>query len=279
MNVYERITNQIIDQLKNGCVPWQKPWKVSTPKNFLSQKPYRGINLLMLALSDYECEYWATFRQIKKSGGSVRKGERGTTIVYTNWFEVEDEKTGDKKELPFLKQFTVFNLEQTTGIEIPKPMTEESTLNKLERCEQIWKTMPQQPSIKNDGVNKAFYRPTTDSIHLPKWSRFKSSEEYYSTLYHELIHSTGHETRLARVGIMDTDHFGSEQYSKEELIAEIGSAFLCGTTGIEKQTLTNSSAYINGWLKKLRNDKRLIVIAAAQAQKAVDWIYGDCSNQ
>ena len=118
----------------------------------------------------------------------------------------------------------------------------------------------------------SLYRPATDSIHLPKWSRFTSAEEYYCTLFHELVHATGHETRLSRKGIMEMDHFGSEKYSQEELVAEIGSAFLCGTTGIEKQTLENSTAYINGWLKKLQNDKRLIVIAAAQAQKATDYI-------
>ena len=270
MNVYERITKQIIEQLKNGCVPWQKPWHVTSPKNLLTGKAYRGINLLMLAFTDYECEYWATFQQIKKAGGTVQKGEHGTTIVYTNWFETEDEKTGDKKELPFLKQFTVFNLEQTNGIEIPKPT--KTPQSKLERCEQILKTMPNQPEIKNDGGNAAYYRPTTDTIHLPPWSSFSSAEEYYSTLYHELIHATGHQSRLARPGIMEIDHFGSEKYSHEELIAEIGNAFLCGKTGIEKHTLENSTAYINGWLKKLQNNKRLIVIAAAQAQKAVDHI-------
>ena len=134
--------------------------------------------------------------------------------------------------------------------------------------------MPSKPELKNDGGNKAFYRPLTDSIHLPKWSRFETAEEYYCTLYHELIHSSGYKSRLNRKGITEHNSFGDEDYSQEELIAEIGSAFMCGMTGIEKTTLKNSSAYIQNWLKKLQNDKRLIVIAAAQAQKAVDWICG-----
>ena len=270
MNVYERITEIILEQLNAGIIPWQKPWKTSKPKNYTTGKTYKGINLLMLGIKNFDCEYWATFNQIKKAGGTVKKGERGTTVVYTNYFEVDDEKTGDPKKIPFLKQYTVFNLEQTEGIKIPA--TENSTLDKLQKCETIWQPMPTKPDIKNDGGNQAFYRPRTDSIHLPKWSRFKTGEEYYSTLFHELIHSTGHETRLARRGIMETDHFGSEQYSTEELIAEIGSAFMCGMTGIEKQTLENSTAYIAGWLKELKNDKRMVVIAAAQAQKAVDFV-------
>jgi antirestriction protein ArdC len=270
MNVYEKITDKIIEQLEAGVVPWQKPWRVTTPKNYLSKQPYRGINLLMLGFSEYDCEYWATFRQIKNAGGSVKKGQRGTLVVYTNWFEVEDDISENKKKVPFLKQYTVFNLEQTEGIKIPA--TENTTLDKLQNCETIWQPMPTKPNITNDGGNRALYRPTTDSIHLPPWSRFKTAEEYYSTLFHELIHSTGHKTRLARPGIMETDHFGSKQYSQEELIAEIGNAFLCGMTGIEKHTLENSTAYIAGWLKELKNDKRLIVIAAAQAQKATDYI-------
>ena len=270
MKVYEIITNKIIEQLENGVVPWQRPWRTTFPTNFVSKKMYRGINVLMLSMQDFDSEYWATFKQIRKAGGNVKKGSKGTPVVYTNWIEVNDEKNGEKKKIPFLKYYTVFNLEQTKGIEIPK--TEASTIDKLEKCETIWKEMPSKPSVKDDGGNRAYYRPITDSIHLPKWNKFQTAEEYYSTLYHELVHSTGHSSRLDREGITEQNGFGSENYSKEELIAEIGSAFMCGITGIEKKTLNNSTAYIQSWLHKLRDDKRLIVVAAAQAQKAVDYI-------
>jgi antirestriction protein ArdC len=271
MSVYEKITQGIIEQLEQGTVPWRKPWRSTLPKNLVSQKPYRGINTVVLAMHGRTSPYWATFRQIKKAGGSVRKGERGTHIVFTNWFKVEDEETGEERQLPFLKSYTVFNLDQTTGIEVqdeepPMPITP------IERCEEIARAMPPGPTIRHNGGSSAFYRPPTDSVHLPLRDNFGSAEGYYSTLFHELVHSTGHQSRLARKGVTEITGFGTDAYSNEELVAELGAAFLCGRTGIAPHTLENSAAYIDNWLSKLKSDKKLVVIAAAQAQKAVDFI-------
>ena len=271
MSVYEKITQGIIEQLEQGTVPWRKPWRSTLPKNLVSEKPYRGINTIVLTMRGRTSPYWATFRQIKKAGGSVRKGERGTRIVYTNWFEVEDDETGVERKIPFLKEYVVFNLDQATGIEVqedepPAPITP------IEQCEEVARAMPSPPTIRHDGGSSAFYRPPTDSVHLPIMDSFESAEGYYSTLFHELVHSTGHGSRLARKGVTEITGFGTDEYSNEELVAELGAAFLCGRTGIAPQTIENSAAYIDNWLAKLRSDKKLVVIAAAQAQKAVDLI-------
>jgi len=272
MNVYEIITNRILEQLEKGVVPWQKPWKTTMPRNLVSGKPYRGINILLLSLQDHGSAYWATFKQIKQAGGSVAKGSKSTPVVYWNMKEVEDKETGEKKEVPFMRYYRAFNLDQTEGIE--KPEEEQNEVEPLEACENIVTGMPDKPAIFHNGMNRAYYSPVRDAIHLPLKSKFVSSGEYYSTLFHELIHSTGHSSRLNRKGITEMTSFGSEKYSKEELIAEIGSAFLCGQARIENKTINNSAAYVQSWLKELKSDKKLVVIAAAQAQKAVDWIYG-----
>ena len=270
MKAYEIITDRILENLEQGVVPWQRPGQVTRPRNLITGKEYRGVNVLMLGMEGYNCSYWATFKQIKQAGGSVVKGSKSTPVVYWNMKEVEDKETGEKKEVPFMRYYRVFNLEQTEGIE--KPEEEKNNMEPLECCEKIVSRMPDKPEIFHNGMNKAYYSPVRDSVHLPLKSKFVSSEEYYSTLFHELIHSTGHETRLNRKGIIEMTRFGTEQYSKEELIAEIGSAFLCGQAQIENKTINNSAAYVQNWLKELKNDKKLVVIAAAQAQKAVDWI-------
>ncbi|MCP4600491.1 MAG: DUF1738 domain-containing protein [Proteobacteria bacterium] len=283
MKVYEIITNKILKQLEEGTVPWQKPWRTTLPRNFVSKNYYRGINLLMLSGSEFSCPYWATFRQIKKAGGSVNKGEKAEPVIYWNWVpasktrSVKVEKGEEKPEvelsermMPFLRYYNVFNLEQTTGIEIPGE--EKTDIEPIMACENIMSQMPGPPAVTFNGGSRAFYRPRTDSVHLPRPSSFNSAEEYYSTLFHELVHSTGHQKRLSRSGIEEPSSFGSEKYSKEELVAEIGAAFLCGIARIENRTIDNSSAYIQGWLKALADDKKLMVIAAAQAQKASDYI-------
>jgi antirestriction protein ArdC len=273
MNLYEKITEQILAQLERGTVPWRKPWRTSLPKNRISGKPYRGINFLMLGMQAYESAYWATFRQVAKLGGAVKKGEHGTLVVFTNWFEVVDKETGEEKEIPFLKSYVVFNLAQTTGIEAPAE-EQKAPVSSIARCEEVVSGMADKPRIGFDGGGRAYYSPVTDSIHLPAQARFESTEGYYGTLFHELVHSTGHAKRLARKGVTDITGFGTESYSQEELVAEIGAAFLCGTTGVDAGTVENSASYIAGWLKSLRDDKKLIVVAAAQAQRGVDYIIG-----
>ncbi len=291
MQAYEIITNRIMEKLEQGVVPWQRPWRITKPKNLISGKEYRGINILMLGLENYSCSHWATFKQIRKLGGSVNKGTKGTPIVFWNWVPRKNRKASSTSEdsqqendgelnermVPLLRCYRVFNLKQTSGIEIP---VEEKGANikPIDTCESITNQMPDPPLVTLDGGNRAFYRSLTDSVHLPMPRSFKSAEEYYSTLFHELVHSTGHPKRLNRSGIEEPSRFGSESYSKEELIAEIGSAFLCGQTGIEKQTIDNSTSYISGWLKALKDDKKLVIIAAALAQKASDYICDVCSD-
>lgn len=276
MNVYEKITEQILAQLEKGTVPWRKPWRTALPKNLVSGKPYRGINTLMLGVQGFGSAYWATFRQAEKLGGTVKKGEHGTLVVFTNWFEVVDKKTGEEKEVPFLKSYVVFNLAQTTGIEAPAE-EQKAPVSPIALCEEVVSGMADKPRIGFDGGSRAYYSPLTDSVHLPAQTRFESAEGYYGTLFHELVHSTGHAKRLARKGVAQVSGFGTESYSQEELVAEIGAAFLCGTNGIDTGNVENSASYIAGWLKSLKDDRKLVVVAAAQAQRAVDYITGSAA--
>jgi len=290
IKAYEIITNRILEKLKLGVVPWKCPWKVSRPKNLVTHREYRGVNVLLLAGTSYSSPNWATFKQIKAAGGSVNKGEKATPVVYWNWIapnkntnsKSTQNQKGDNSDtalkqnmVPFLKYYNVFNIEQTSGIEVQEDQ-EPKVLCPIDDCERLAGSMANPPSIAFDGGNKAFYRPSTDSVHLPVLSKFGSAEVYYSTLFHEIVHSTGHQKRLDRTGVKNISRFGSDQYSKEELVAEIGSAFLCGHAGIENSTIDNSAAYIDGWLKALDDDKKLVVVAAAQAQRAVDYV---CSEK
>jgi len=187
---------------------------------------------------------------------------------------VENKETGETEEIPFLRYYTVFNLDQCAGIPEDKiPVLEEKTreFNPIEEAEKIVAGYTRRPKIEHV-ESRAYYRPASDLVNMPKKELFKSDAEYYSTLFHELTHSTGHETRLNRSGITDLQGFGSHSYSKEELCAEFGAAYLCGESGIVDRTIENSSAYIQGWLKRLRSDKKFLVQAAAQGQKAVDFI-------
>jgi antirestriction protein ArdC len=162
MNVYEIITNKILEQLENGVVPWQRPWKVTTPKNFISKKKYRGVNILMLGIQGYACPYWATFNQLKKEGGSVTKGQRGTPVIFWK-FRDADEDEERKRRPPILRYYTVFNLEQAEGIEWDAE--EEREINPLDTCDQILAHMPVPPKVDYDGGSRAFYKPGTDSVH------------------------------------------------------------------------------------------------------------------
>ena len=272
-NAYQIVTDRIIELLEQGTVPWQKPWKGGgQAQNLMSKRPYRGINQFLLNASSYASPYWLTFNQAKKLGGSVKKGSKSTPVVFWKWLEVEDKDTGEKKEVPFLRYYRVFNLEQTEGIQPPKEdQAPDRPFSPIERCEQIMAEMPSPPALQHQ-VQSAWYSPRKDLVNMPRPETFVSDEEYYSTLFHEMVHATGHETRLNRPTLVDMAPFGSTNYSKEELVAEMGAAMLCGVTGIVNQTINNSAAYIQGWLGKLRKDSTLVVQAAAQAQKAVDWV-------
>jgi antirestriction protein ArdC len=270
---YEVVTESIIKQLESGVAPWRKPWRTEMPANLASKKEYRGINVFLLASLGYGSRYWLTYRQAQTLGGSVRKGEHGSKVVFWKMDEYrkEDKETGEteNRKSILLRYYTVFNLEQCEGIKSPEPTR---VIAPLEQCETIVNSMPNPPGFEQD--SRAFYRPSTDTVGAPARSAFDSVEEFYSTLFHELTHSTGHPSRVGREGIMEHNPFGSEDYSKEELVAEMGAAMLCGVAGIQSRTLNNSASYLQSWINKLRSDSRLIVSAASQAQKAADYILG-----
>jgi antirestriction protein ArdC len=277
LDCYQRITDRIIEQLDNGTVPWHKPWtcgEAGAPQNLVSRRVYRGINTFLLACLPYESPFWLTYRQAKQIGGHVRKGEKSAPVVFWKWLEKPDPDTGEAKRIPLLRYYSVFNSAQCDlpTDKVPElPGAVENDFEPIAKCEQLVETMPNPPSVHHDAA-AAFYQPATDAVHIPKRQRFDSPEAYYATLFHELMHATGHESRLNRPGITDVAAFASQSYSNEELIAEMGAAYLCGHTGIENRTLDNSAAYIAGWLRRMRDDKKLVVHAAANAQKAADFV-------
>ncbi len=280
-SVPEIITGQIIDRLEGGEIPWQRPWdpEVGMPKNLISKKEYHGINTLMLALAPYESPYWLTFNQCKSFGGSVKKGEHGRIVVfYKHITRPSEDSVEEDAHYWLLRYYRVFNISQCEGIPANKiPVPESRLIEPINLCDDVINNMPQRPSILFDGGGEAYYQPVTDSVHLPMRDAFHSSEEFYSTQFHELAHSTGHQKRLNRPDAFGNG-FGSVLYSKEELVAEITSAFLCAHCGIEK-TIENSSAYIAGWLKAFRGDKRMVITAASAAHKAYNFILNNTSEE
>jgi len=281
--VYGYITDRIMEELERGCVPWHKPWKTSTdgvrvPTSFVSRKQYRGVNTFLLALArfkaGYDSNYWLTFKQIEALGGSI-KGQRSEMVVFWKLLEKPAAKPtaeNDTDYIPMLRYYRVFNLDQVSGIAKPT-IGELPVFEPISEAEAISTKYQTQVKVTHGGT-RAYYQPSTDSINMPERQTFDGAAEYYSTLFHEFAHSTGHESRLNRSGITETHYFGDEIYSKEELVAEMGAAMLCGVVGIENKTIKNSASYIQSWLSKLRDDKKLVVHAAAAAQKAADFILG-----
>ena len=282
-DAFQVVTDRIIGLLETGVVPWQKPWRggAMMPKNLVSKKDYRGVNVFLLEAMSYQSPFWLTFNQAKELGGSVRKGEHACPVVFWKWLEVPatGEPTG-KKTVPFLRYYSVFNVSQCDGI----PQDRIPVLNGGERqhcpiadAERIVSNMPKKPEIRLGG-GRACYSPAFDRVDMPKPETFRSGQDYYSVLFHELTHSTGHQSRLNRKGVGGADGewsaFGSNPYAREELVAEMGAAFLSGQAGIVERTIENSAAYVQSWLQRLRDDNRLVVQAAAQAQKAADFILG-----
>ena len=271
-HVYEQITERIIALLAQGTVPWHKPWKARTglPRNVITQKPYRGINVFLLLAMSYESPFWLTFRQALQLGGTVRKGEKACPVVFWKQTTFEDKESGEPQKKRLLRFYHVFNVAQCDGLKnCTAPV--ETPVNGICQPEDMVAHMPQPPLIKH-GMTRAFYSPREDCVGLPARDRFERAEGYYATLFHELVHATGHKTRLNRATLTEKAGFGSNPYCKEELIAEMGAAFLCGQAEIAERTIDNSAAYLNGWLDQLRSDRTLIVHAAAQAQKAADFI-------
>lgn len=283
-DVYALVTDRITAALDAGTIPWHKPWaSAGLPRNLSSRRAYRGMNVLLLSLGQpFLSPWWLTFKQAQDLGGHIRKGERSSLVTFWKFHDGkkgadDDEVSEDSprgRRAPLLRYYHVFNVEQCEGIEAPpsdefKPKAHE----RLERCEELVAGMPQRPSIERD-ARQACYAPTLDRVGIPDLSQFDTAEAYYATLFHELVHSTGHPSRLARPSLGTPAPFGTPDYSKEELVAEFGASFLCAHTGIFPETAENQAAYINGWLAVLKKDKRLLPLAAAQAQRAADFILG-----
>ena len=270
-SIHKKITNIIIEKLKKGIVPWHQPWTSSwPPRNLASQKPYRGINLLLLSGLEYELPYFLTFKQVKYLKGSVIKGERSHLAVFLQ----KASKNGKTTRNIEPKLYRIFNIAQCKGIESKHiPWQINGGFNPITEAKHITTNMPNPPKI-NFASNRACYVPNKDRINMPQINSFKSDEELYATLFHELIHSTGHISRLNRKSINKAAAFGSNVYSWEELVAELGTAILCGEAGIANLACNNSSTYIHGWISRLENDDSMIVFAACAAQKACDYILG-----
>ncbi|SMQ86875.1 Antirestriction protein ArdC [Bacillus sp. OV166] len=271
-SVYEIITEKIIGKLEKGVVPWRQPWTNSNAVNWKTQKPYRGINIFLVEPGEY-----ASKKQILDAGGRIKKEELKNShiIVYWLWKEKEDEETKKKKTFakPFYYRVWEIN-KQCTGLE-SKRRIETFDHDPIEKAEEIFKGYINAPDYTFQS-GKAVYYPKWDRINCPPIKDYKVPEEFYCTLFHEMAHSTGHQSRLARPGIMTEGvAFGDEIYSKEELVAEMGAAMLCGMAGIDNSTLENSASYIDSWLRALKKESRLVLQAAAQAQKAADYILGE----
>ena len=261
---YDQITDRIIQAIESeGVVPWRKPWRTESPRN-IRGNAYRGINRLVLAVQPFCDPRWMTFRQIRDLGGYVRKGEKGAPIIL--WRELEVDNTPGKVLLA--RSYSVFNVEQTGGLKL-------STVSHSEietvpsSVEHLARNL--SPTVDMRRGNAALYSPTEDVIEMPYPELFETHGAYEQTLAHELIHASGHVTRLNRKEVNDPIKFGSSQYAKEELVAELGAAFLTAELGIACD-LGQSAAYVSGWLKALQNDKSLIIQAASTAQKACDYL-------
>lgn len=287
-DLYERITSQIIEQLSKGVVPWKSPYfsKTGFPRNFSTEKEYQGINVLLLGSQRFTSPYFLTFLQAKELGGSVRKGEKGFLVVKYGTYSKEDENAKPDeaaKQRGYLKGYTVFHASQIDGIEFPEPTAapELTTTEKTDRARAIIEAMPKRPAI-HEGHAVPCYRKWTDSVHMPEMRFFNNEEVFYSTLFHELAHASGHQSRLARKSLIENEGYGAsgdeatKVYAEEELVAEMTASFLNARAGIGENEIENSAAYLQSWIDAMRSKdaRSWVVRAASQGQKAADFILG-----
>jgi antirestriction protein ArdC len=281
--IHRIVTDRMIAALERGTIPWRKPWhaEAGRPRSMSSGQPYRGANVFLLGLTaaeeGYASPYWGTYRQISDLGGQVRKGEQSTLVIF--WKQAEraerDPETGEPatRRLPVLRYYRVFNAAQAGHLPerfYPAPGQDTEI---AESQAVLDRYLADGPKLRHVSGDRAAYNPAVDTIQLPLRSQFRAPEHYYATAFHEAGHSTGHPQRLNRPGIADFDHFGSGKYAREELIAQMTSSMLCAQTGIDTPEVFNESAsYIAGWLNALNDDKRLVITAAAHAQRASDLI-------
>lgn len=283
-DIYTRITNQIVSQLERGVRPWVKPCNAEHAAGRITRplrhngKPYGGINVLSLWASamvqNFAAPIWMTFKQATELDGQIRKGEKGSLVVYAYSItrKETDEKTGDEieREIPFLKGYTVFNVEQIDGLPAVYYAKAAPQLDPVARTERAEKFFAALGAAIGHGGNRAFYSVTNDTIQMPPFVRFRDSDSYYATLAHECTHWTGSTSRLNRD--FGGQRFGSEGYALEELVAELGAAFLCADLEIALEPREDHASYIATWLDVLAQNNRAVFTAAAHAQRAVEYI-------
>jgi antirestriction protein ArdC len=271
-DMYAIINTMIMEKLQSGKAPWKQTWNDFRPaRNYVSKQPYRGINALLLNNTDFEYPLYLSFLQAKELGGNIKRGSKSVEVIYWKTLEFENEE--NIKRIPFLRYYNVFNIECVDGIKFKLPA--KYINDSIDQCESIINEMPSKPIIEHGG-DEPYYSWKEDRIKIPHRDNFILSDEYYATLFHELAHSTGHQSRLNRETCIIPAIFGSVDYCKEELVAEIATCFLCGVSGITNNIIDNSSAYIQFWLERLTNllreDNKAFVKASAQAQRATDFI-------
>ena len=279
-DIYSKVTKKIIESLENKAPAWEFPFDFIGPQNAVTKKTYQGINFFWLSVLqmslNYKSHKWITFNQARKEGGCIKKGSKATQIIFFSPVEKHESKEAKKKEdlekdkknvYWVARAFSVFNLDQTEGLEHLNTKDKKKKINSIKEADKFVKKL--NITIKHDALNQAYYTPLFDHINLPKKDTFKTKERYYATLFHEIVHWTGGPKRLKRIKL-EKQEFGSTEYAKEELVAEIGASFMCARFGIPYQT--QHTSYIRDWIKVLKNDKKLIFKAAAKAQKACDFL-------
>ena len=284
-DIYSRITNRIIAELESGCRPWLKPWNAEHAAGRITRPlrsngiPYRGINVINLWLTatarGYACPIWLTYKQAQELGGHVRKGEHGELVVYANRItRTETTEKGEEidREIPFLKGYTVFNAEQIEGLPPHFTAPAAPTLDPVQRVAQAEAFFANTGAEIRHGGDRAFYAIGADYVQLPPFETFRDAESYYATLGHECCHWTKHEKRLNRE--FGRKRWGDEGYAAEELVAELGSAFLCADLGLTPEPRPDHAAYVESWLRVLKNDKRAIFTAASHAERAAAFLHG-----
>jgi antirestriction protein ArdC len=273
-DIYEVITNKIIAQLEGGNIPWLKPWnnspdaksttRANLPFNGFSGRNYNGMNLLLLGCSGHSSNAWYSFKQVKELGGNVKAGEKSTMVIFWQFSEKKDASGNVVDKIPFLRYYNVFNYDQCENLPLPKQVE-----GKPIAYTSLDSMIKDDLDIKlTHGGNQAFYSPSVDVITMPMHEAFTSPEHYDATILHELTHATGHTSRCNRDF---KNRFGSEAYAFEELVAELGSAFLSANLNV-KPLLQHNAAYIQSWLKVLKGDKKAIITASSQATKACAWV-------
>ena len=287
-DLYQQVTNKIIALIEKGVAPWRRTWSTyGLARNYVTRHIYTGINLILMNNTPHSIPYFMTFRQVKEHGGIIRKGTKAEMVIYFNMYYKDCyDHTLDKEEaykrrtageeiqvLKFIRYYNVFNIADIEGIKFEIPEVVLKPNETIARCEKVIDGMPNPPTFNRIDGNRAFYSPAYDFVNIPAIEQFDTPEDYYATFFHELIHSTGHASRLAREEVMNHQTFGSNPYSREEILAEMGASFLCSSVNIDYDSvIENNAAYLAGWLKVLREDSKFIFKAAAEAQKAAGYI-------